>query len=253
MILKSVFLLPWLLMIAIAAAESPEHSLTAPGTPPGGWQVNVHYKILPGADARRTNDIDVVEFFGYKCPHCKAFEPYLLNWKQEKPSRVSFTEVPVSWGHVDWGAYARLHYTLKELGRLDLRQEVFDEVHVHHNPLATTDAEESFKRQLAFAQAHNIDPVAFKAAYYSRATEADLKGADDLVTSDQVDGVPALVIAGKYWIRVDMVGGPENMLALAKDLVALEQSQQAQSQQLSQATPNSEATTAAQHSANPPR
>ena len=38
--------------------------------------------------------IEVVEFFGYWCPHCNAFEPALEAWVKKLPATVNFRRMP---------------------------------------------------------------------------------------------------------------------------------------------------------------
>src|SRR5665647_1830874 len=40
--------------------------------------------------------VEVIEFFGYWCPHCNAFEPELEAWLKRLPANISFRRVPVA-------------------------------------------------------------------------------------------------------------------------------------------------------------
>ncbi|MBK6854824.1 MAG: hypothetical protein IPG93_25440 [Burkholderiales bacterium] len=41
--------------------------------------------------------IEVIEFFGYWCPHCSQLEPVLEPWVKKLPSDVNFRRIPVAW------------------------------------------------------------------------------------------------------------------------------------------------------------
>ena len=74
------------------------------------WKAGEHYTVLkqpvPTADA---NKIEVVEAFGYSCPHCNAFEPMLHAWSQNLADDVTFENMPVVFGR-SWEPLARAYY-----------------------------------------------------------------------------------------------------------------------------------------------
>ena len=71
--------------------------------------------------------VEVVEFFGYWCPHCNAFEPELETWLKRLPSNVSFKRVPVAFNQVH-EPLQKLYYALESLGRVgDMQRKVFNQ------------------------------------------------------------------------------------------------------------------------------
>ena len=63
---------------------------------PVRYQAGVHYKMVQ--PAQPTNDADkveVVEVFGYLCPHCQNFQPYIGSWSDRQPDYVEFLRMPV--------------------------------------------------------------------------------------------------------------------------------------------------------------
>ena len=40
--------------------------------------------------------IEVIEFFGYWCPHCHALEPELMAWRAKQSADVYFRKLPVA-------------------------------------------------------------------------------------------------------------------------------------------------------------
>ena len=50
--------------------------------------------------------------------------------------------------------------------------------------------------------------------------QANLQKADDLARRDRIDGVPAIVINGKYESDVGMAGSQDNLIQLTNDLAA---------------------------------
>ncbi|MEN9316955.1 MAG: hypothetical protein RIS35_3348 [Pseudomonadota bacterium] len=192
--------------------------------PGGRWQAGRHYKPL--VPAQPTNvaggKVEVLEVFWYGCGHCAALDPFLENWKtKSKPANVEFVRVPVTWspGHV---MHARLYYTLQALGRDDLHPKVFETIHRGGNMLLGNDEASTFRAQLAWAKANGIAEKAFTDAWQSMAVTVKLQQAADLVRRYKVEGVPLMVVNGKYTTDVGDAGGHAELLALVNDLAAAE-------------------------------
>ena len=84
--------------------------------------------------------VEVVEFFGYWCPHCNAFEPELETWLKRLPSNVSFKRVPVAFNQVH-EPLQKLYYALESLGRVgDMQRKVFTAIHAEKINLNSQDA-----------------------------------------------------------------------------------------------------------------
>ena len=202
------------------AALAPEGQL-----PAGKWVAGTNYKVLSPAQPTDAppGKIEVIEFFWYGCPHCAVLEPYIENWLKDKPPYIEFVRIPVMFGEVH-RAHARLFYTLQALGKVDeLNAKVFDQIHQQRDPLyAPDDDKGTLQDQLHFAKANGISEADFMSAYGSFAVQANLQKADDLMRRDRIEGVPSIVIAGKYESDVGMAGGQANLIQLTNDLAASE-------------------------------
>ena len=76
--------------LILAATGLP---LWAQGSPVEGKDYQRVATPVPVAPGK----VEVVEFFGYWCPHCNAFEPALDAWaKKLAAAQVSFRRVPVA-------------------------------------------------------------------------------------------------------------------------------------------------------------
>lgn len=198
-------------------AELPaQHQL-----PDGRWKPGVNYDpVVPAQPtAAPAGKVEVLEVFWYACPHCYDLEPYIAAWRKSKPDYIDFERVPVMWGPVH-RAHAQLYYTLKQLGRNDLDQKAFDTLHNQQSPLVGNSPEETFMLQLQFAKDNGIDPEAFRKAYNSFAVNSDLQRAEVITQRYQVEGVPLIVINGKYTTDVGKAGSHENLIAEINDLAA---------------------------------
>jgi protein dithiol oxidoreductase (disulfide-forming) len=200
------------------AALAPEGQL-----PAGKWVAGTNYKVLSPAQPTDAppGKIEVIEFFWYGCPHCAVLEPYIENWLKDKPAYIDFKRVPAMFGEVH-RAHARLFYTLLALGKVDeLQGKVFERIHQQRDPLyAPEDDKGTLQDQLQFAKANGISEADFLAAYNSFGVQANLQKADDLMRRDRIEGVPSMVIAGKYESDVGMAGNQANLMQLTNDLAA---------------------------------
>jgi protein dithiol oxidoreductase (disulfide-forming) len=191
--------------------------------PGGKWKVGTNY--TPLVPAQPTNvapgKIEVVEEFWYGCSHCNALEPFLANWQKNKPDYIEFVRVPVMWGPVH-RAHARLFYLLQALNRTDLHQRVFDSIHKEGNMLVSNDEQATRKAQLDFLKAHGVSADDFNKAWDSFSVSAGLQRAEQLTQRYKVNGVPLIIINGKYTTDVGQAGGPGQLLQLINDLAANE-------------------------------
>lgn len=192
--------------------------------PAGKWQVGKNYQ--PIVPAQPTNvgpgKVEVIEVFWYGCNHCYALDPFLESWKNNKPDYVEFVRLPVMWGPAH-KSHARFFYTLQALGRdKDLHVKAFDAIHRGNNPLLGNDEESSYRAQLAFAKANGVDEKKFADAYRSMWVDTKLRQAEDLTKRYRVEGVPLMVVNGKYSTDVGSAGGQSQLLALINDLAASE-------------------------------
>ena len=158
--------------------------------------------------------IEVVEFFWYRCPHCNAFEPKLHAWLQKLPQDVHFRRVPVAFRD-EFVPQQRLYYTLEAMGKVDeLHGKVFHEIHVNRQP---TDREDAI---LAFAQKNGLDKAKFQELYNSFGISTKARRATQLQDAYAVDGVPAMGVAGRYYVDGELAGNLDRVLQVVDHLVA---------------------------------
>lgn len=158
--------------------------------------------------------IEVIEFFWYSCPHCNAFEPRLVAWSKKLPPDVVLKRIPVAFRD-DFVPQQRLYYALEALGRVeDLHPKVFHAIHTEKKP---TNREELV---LDFAQQNGLDRVKFQELYNSFAVSTKARRAKQIQDQYEVDGVPALGVAGRYYTDATMAGSMDRALQVAEHLVA---------------------------------
>ena len=193
--------------------------------PAGKWVAGVNYRPLVPAQPTDAppGKVEVVEVFWYGCPHCYALDPYIESWRKTKPAYIEFHRVPVTWQPVHQ-SHAKLFYTFEALGKEEaLHNAVFAEMHDRKNFMFMQgDEKETLSAQVTFAKAHGVSAADFTNAYSSFTVQTNMQKADELVHRYHVDGVPLLVINGKYVTDVNMAGSPANVMSVVNDLAASE-------------------------------
>ena len=158
--------------------------------------------------------VEVVEFFWYGCPHCNDFEPKLEAWAKTAPKHVALRRVPVSF-RPDFEPAQRLYYVLESLGRVDeLGKKVFATIHIDKQPMTTAD------QVTAWAEKQGIAKAKFTELYNSFAVSTKVRKATQLQDIYQVDGVPALGVAGRYYTSGQLAKSMERALLVTDHLVA---------------------------------
>ncbi len=158
--------------------------------------------------------VDVVEFFGYWCPHCHAFEPMLDAWSRKLPAaQVSFRRMPVAFAA--WQEnYQRLYFALESLGLVDsLHRKVFNAMHVDKKRF-DKDAD-----VLSFAAANGADGEKIVAAMKGFSVGTKLRQAQTLAEGYKIEGVPTLGIQGRWMTSPSIAGGADRALATADALI----------------------------------
>ena len=157
--------------------------------------------------------IEVVEFFWYSCPHCNSFEPQLSVWSKKQGKDVILKRTPIAF-RPDFEPQQRLYYVLEAMGKVDeLHKKVFYAVHVEKQALNTSETIASW------AEKQGLDKAKFTESYNSFSVSTKTRKATQLQNAFQVDGVPALGIAGRYYTSGSMAKSMERALQVADYLV----------------------------------
>ncbi|MBS1137257.1 MAG: disulfide bond formation protein DsbA [Proteobacteria bacterium] len=172
------------------------------------------YVALAQPLAVETGDkIEVTEFFWYGCPHCFDLEPLIGKWLKTLPKDVEFRRVPAIFRE-SWVPGAKTYYALDSLGQLQrLHGEVFDATHVGRANLS----EEA--GLFDWMASKGIDRKKFVEAYNSFNVQTKVKRAEQLTRQSKIQGVPALIIDGKYMTSGSLTGSHEAMLAATDELI----------------------------------
>jgi thiol:disulfide interchange protein DsbA len=119
-----------------------------------------------------------------------------------------------------WGFHAKVYYTAEVLGVLDqVHPAMFEAMHVQRRKMNSVDEVKAL-----FAQ-HGVTSEKFDNALNSFAVDAKVRRATDLTRRYGLEGVPALVINGKYVTDGVMAHGHNGMLQVTDYLISKESKQ----------------------------
>ena len=159
--------------------------------------------------------VEVVEFFWYSCPHCNAFEPAFAAWKQKVPANVVVRRVPVAF-NASFVPQQKLYYTLQAMDNFDaMHVKVFHAIHVERNKLATDEA------IFNWVAKQGVDVNKFKEIYNSFNVASQVRKATALQQAYDVEGVPSMGVAGKYYTDGPRAGSMVNVLNVVDYLIGL--------------------------------
>jgi thiol:disulfide interchange protein DsbA len=175
-----------------------------------------YVKVAVPQPTETDGKIEVLEYFWYGCPHCWHLEPLVKKWKESMPATAQFRRAPAILGP-NWEPLARAYFAAELLGKVEeLHQPLFQAVQVKKQRL--TDADSIAK----FVATVGIDPEAFKEAYGSFFVDMQVRKTMELTKLFGVDGVPSIIVNGKYRASASQVGGNDQLMQVVTHLVQME-------------------------------
>ncbi|KVU75834.1 thiol:disulfide interchange protein [Burkholderia ubonensis] len=175
-----------LLSLSLAAGFAQ----AAPSAPVAGKD----YEVMkaPQPVSAPAGKVEVIEFFWYGCPHCYEFEPTVEAWVKKQGDKVDFKRIPVAFRD-DFVPHSKLFYAVSALGVSEkVTPAIFNAIHKQKNYLLTPQA------QADFLASQGVDKKKFMDAYNSFSVQGQVKQSAELLKSYNIDGVPTIVVQGKY-------------------------------------------------------
>ncbi|MDP2433288.1 MAG: thiol:disulfide interchange protein DsbA/DsbL [Pseudomonadota bacterium] len=164
----------------------------------------------------KRGQVEVLEFFWYRCPHCFHLEPELNAWTKKLPKNVVFKRVPGVLNE-NWIPLTRAYYALEAADLLEkLHDDVFHAIHVEGldlNPPGVF---------LDWAAKKGADRKKLAAAYNSFAVETNVMRAQQMTRALKLNGVPAFVVNGKYSTSAYLTGGNPQTFKVLDELIEQE-------------------------------
>jgi thiol:disulfide interchange protein DsbA len=200
--------------------------LTAPLTL---WAVdNIDYaeginyeRITPPLPGGTNGKVEVLELFWYGCPHCDRFDPFVEKWLEKKADYIDFKHMPAVFNNPQWRLHATAFYTAETLGiGHKLHKPFFDAINRQGLRLSTEEQLRDF-----FAK-YGVSGEDFDKTFNSFAVKAKVARAADLTKKFGIDGVPAIIVNGKYRVNSTLAGGSYDTLLNIVDFLAAEENKQ---------------------------
>jgi thiol:disulfide interchange protein DsbA len=169
----------------------------------------------PVATTVAQGKVEVLELFWYGCPHCYKFEPSLQKWLKAKADYIEYVPFPAVFTNEKWKNSAKAFYTAHVLKIHDkIHTAMFSAIHDKgRNLFDEASIGEFFVEQ-------GVSKEEFENTYNSFTVDAKTRTATQLTKKYGIDGVPAIVVNGKY--RVLTTNGFDKMLEVVDYLAKKE-------------------------------
>lgn len=200
--LTRFLMVAWLSCLAsLAQAEEP--------------QLGREYTLVAQPQPTDSKKIEVMEIFAYSCPHCFDLEPTIHSWSKKLPKDVSFVRIHAV-SNPAWLPLAKLFYALESLGELErLNADAFNAYHIKDVKLSDE------KTATEWVAKQGVDAKKFTDAYNSFGVQSKIARSRQLTSAFGINGVPTIVVAGKFQTSAAMAGGHENALRVTDYLINL--------------------------------
>jgi thiol:disulfide interchange protein DsbA len=183
------------------------------------WAVEegIDYTELAKPQATESGDkIEVLEVFMYSCPHCYHLEPTIDKWLASKPENVEFRRMPAIFGP-KVVPHARAFFAVEQMGAGEqFHLPLFRALHEQKKQIYDEDA------LVAFAEAQGIDGAEFRKTYNSFFVNMQVRRAQEMGKRYGVDGVPNVIVNGKYRTSPSQTGSREKMVQAIDYLIGVE-------------------------------
>ncbi|MEE9334536.1 MAG: thiol:disulfide interchange protein DsbA/DsbL [Granulosicoccaceae bacterium] len=172
--------------------------------------------VDPPQNTADSEKVEVLEFFWLGCPHCHQFEPAIEAWKADKPDYVKFVrEAPPL--NSSWESHSRGFYAAQLLGfEQEFVEAMFTAIHENKKRMRKPEAIAELAAGLG------MDKEKFLKTMKSFAVEGKLKRAMLLAKGAGINGVPAILINGKYRTGSRLADGNGGMINVINDRVEVE-------------------------------
>lgn len=163
--------------------------------------------------------IEVLEVFMYNCPHCFYLEPTLEAWLATKPGNVEFRRMPAIFSARS-EPHTKAYYAAELIGKIEqFHMPLFRALHDEKKAIWDEAA------LVAFAESQGIDGKTFHDAYNSFFVNMRVRRARDMVKGFGIDGVPTVIVNGKYRTSPAQVGSRKKMIQVIDYLIGIEAGQ----------------------------
>lgn len=145
--------------------------------------------------------VEVLELFWYGCPHCYQFESSLHAWLKTKADYIQYVPFPAVFTNEKWKNSAKAFYTAEIL-------KVYDKIHAAMFKAIHEKARSLFDEKSIgeFFVEQGVSQEDFTNTYNSFTVDTKVRTATQMTARYGIDGVPAVIVNGKYRVLVQSGG-----------------------------------------------
>ncbi len=161
--------------------------------------------------------IEVIEFFMFHCPHCNALEPTLADWVKRQGDNINFKRMHLPYSGAN-DPEAHLFLTLEAMGKAEeYTPKVFRAFHVEHLRLNRDEA------IIDWAAKNGLDKAKFLDTWNSFGVLTKLKRVPAITAAYKVDGVPTIIVDGRFLTSPSLVSAANRNVPEAQILTGTTQ------------------------------
>ncbi|MBX3616840.1 thiol:disulfide interchange protein DsbA/DsbL [Nitrosomonas sp.] len=160
-----------------------------------------------------TGKIEVLEFFWYGCPHCYNLHPHLASWLTNIPADVNFRYVPAIL-RANWVPAAKIFHTIEAM---DVTSTLHDKVYdaIHRDKIDLNNDSVLFD----WIEKQGLDRKKFENTYQSFTVQNQVAKSTQMTRQYELNGVPALIVNGKYITSGRMGSTPQDTINTLNGLI----------------------------------
>jgi thiol:disulfide interchange protein DsbA len=175
-----------------------------------------HYQRVGNPVAMPDDQVVVTDGFGYPCPACRRFLPYMDSYMADLPDYVTVEHMPIVL-QPGWDLYARAYYTAEVMGIAEETHEpMFKALHDERRQFR------SFEDIADFYADYGVSAETFLNTSQSFAVDARMRQNRNDVRTYGIRGTPAVVVQGKWRVSPNGLGSYDQMIAVIDHLVERE-------------------------------
>ncbi|WP_376694972.1 thiol:disulfide interchange protein DsbA/DsbL [Wenzhouxiangella sp. EGI_FJ10305] len=180
------------------------------------FQEGEHFQRIGSPVSTPDDRIVVTDGFGYPCPACRRFMPYLSAWEEDLPDYVEVERLPIAL-QPGWDLFARAYYTAEIMGIADETHEaMFKALHDERRQFR------SFEDIAGFYAEHGVEEESFVNTSQSFAVDARIRQNRNDVRTFGIRGTPAVIVQGKWRVSPNGLGSYDEMLSVVDYLIERE-------------------------------
>lgn len=206
-------LLTLLLLTFVVVACGDKNAIDA------NYVEGVNYRALATPIVTSGEQIEVMEFFWYGCPHCESFEQPLHQWQKTMAADVALVQSPAMWNDL-MKLHAKVFFIVQNMTDGDkahaaLFQEVMELREIRDIKLQT-------QKLAEFMQGYGLSKAEFMQQLASVEVNQQLAQAIKLMSQSEIDGTPSIVVNGRYLVLNQSAKSFEQVLDITRFLVEQE-------------------------------